>query len=361
MALEGGKDGNIPNEVLEGDSKNASIDATSKSSAAGSRVEKIVAENGGTFTETPPTESGQDNTGSERENENSRKDDTEESDYDDDENNDGTDDDTSNGCFTRGNEESDFDVGLPTTNSDSKGYNGKGDSSIFVGNAPIGIKVEKIKSHFSKYGKIKKCTVIKDKHRNNKFNRTYPPKNISAIIYIDFTTEESARNACEENQKMFESKRLRVSLARERKPINKEATLFVGNLKYTTTEEQLYDAFIQYGEIDMVRIIAGKGFGFVHFANTNSVDKAVEKNKSQFNGREIHVEKSRPAIKKEMIEPNSGHTQRINDSSYIIKKQQAPGGYLNFRRNQTRNQLALELLERVINVQCKRPKSGIKF
>ncbi|KAL1375023.1 hypothetical protein pipiens_004763 [Culex pipiens pipiens] len=209
-------------------------------------------------------------------------------------------------------------------------------SSIFIGNAPIGIKVEKIKAHFLK---------------------TYP--HISAIIYIDFIDAEAARNACQENQKIFEGKRLRVSLARERKPINKEATLFVGNLKYSTSEEQLFDEFVEFGEIDMVRIIAGKGFGFVHFADPASVDKAAVKNKIKFNGREIHVERSRPPIQKESSEQES--IDRAIASQNLLKKQQAPGGYLNYRRNQTRNQLALELLERVINVQCRRPKSGIKF
>ncbi|XP_038113228.1 heterogeneous nuclear ribonucleoprotein A1 isoform X2 [Culex quinquefasciatus] len=230
-------------------------------------------------------------------------------------------------------------------------------SSIFIGNAPVGIKVEKIKAHFLKYGKIKKCTVIKDINANSHFRKTYP--HISTIIYIDFIDVEAARNACQENQKIFEGKRLRVSLARERKPINKEATLFVGNLKYSTSEEQLFDEFVEFGEIDMVRIIAGKGFGFVHFADPASVDKAAVKNKIKFNGREIHVERSRPPIQKESSEQES--IDRAIASQNLLKKQQAPGGYLNYRRNQTRNQLALELLERVINVQCRRPKSGIKF
>ncbi|EDS40836.1 conserved hypothetical protein [Culex quinquefasciatus] len=108
-----------------------------------------------------------------------------------------------------------------------------------------------------------------------------------------------------------------------------------------------------------VRIIAGKGFGFVHFADPASVDKAAVKNKIKFNGREIHVERSRPPIQKESSEQES--IDRAIASQNLLKKQQAPGGYLNYRRNQTRNQLALELLERVINVQCRRPKSGIKF
>ena len=39
--------------------------------------------------------------------------------------------------------------------------------------------------------------------------------------------------------------------------------LYVGNLNYSVTSEQLEELFSNYGQVKNVNIIEGKGFGFV--------------------------------------------------------------------------------------------------
>lgn len=58
------------------------------------------------------------------------------------------------------------------------------------------------------------------------------------------------------------------------------ASIFVGNIAWRTTEQDLGDAFSRYGTVKSVKIIQdretgrSKGFGFVEFEAPDSVDPA---------------------------------------------------------------------------------------
>jgi RNA recognition motif-containing protein len=77
--------------------------------------------------------------------------------------------------------------------------------------------------------------------------------------------------------------------------------LFVGNLSYNTTENELQDAFAQFGTVLeanlMVDRISGRprGFGFVTFSTPEEAQKAVEgMNGAQLGGRALTVNIARP-------------------------------------------------------------------
>ena len=71
--------------------------------------------------------------------------------------------------------------------------------------------------------------------------------------------------------------------------------LYVGNLKYTTTGEQLKELFSSHGQVVNVNIIEGKGFGFVEMSNTDEATKAKESLDGQdFMGRVMRVDEARP-------------------------------------------------------------------
>ncbi|XXG86575.1 hypothetical protein AAC387_Pa11g1438 [Persea americana] len=54
-------------------------------------------------------------------------------------------------------------------------------------------------------------------------------------------------------------------------------TIFVGGLDPNCSDEDLKQAFSQYGEIVSVKIPVGKGCGFVHFAQRNNAEEALQK------------------------------------------------------------------------------------
>jgi len=82
--------------------------------------------------------------------------------------------------------------------------------------------------------------------------------------------------------------------------------LFVGNLPFSATEDQLRDMFGQYGEIVDVKLISdrmtgrSKGFAFVEFADEASAQAAIEgTNGKDMGGRAIVVNVARPPAPRE--------------------------------------------------------------
>jgi RNA recognition motif-containing protein len=81
--------------------------------------------------------------------------------------------------------------------------------------------------------------------------------------------------------------------------------VYVGNLPFRTTEEDLSSLFQQVGQVESVSIITdrdtgrSKGFGFVSMSSDDA-DKAIAQfNGAQFNGRALTVNEARPIVKKE--------------------------------------------------------------
>jgi cold-inducible RNA-binding protein len=79
------------------------------------------------------------------------------------------------------------------------------------------------------------------------------------------------------------------------------AKLFVGNLSFQATEEDLRELFAQAGTVDTVRIITDqftgrpRGFGFVEMATKEEATKAVEMlNGRLFRDRNLVVDEARP-------------------------------------------------------------------
>ena len=77
--------------------------------------------------------------------------------------------------------------------------------------------------------------------------------------------------------------------------------IFVGNLSFNTSEDELRQLFEPFGQVDRVSILTdretgrSRGFGFVEMSNSEEGDKAIAGlNGSQFGGRAINVNEARP-------------------------------------------------------------------
>ncbi len=76
--------------------------------------------------------------------------------------------------------------------------------------------------------------------------------------------------------------------------------IYVGNLSYQTTENDLTNLFEQAGQVESVNIITdrdtgrSKGFGFVEMS-AEDADKAIAQfNGTEVNGRSLTVNEARP-------------------------------------------------------------------
>ncbi len=77
--------------------------------------------------------------------------------------------------------------------------------------------------------------------------------------------------------------------------------IYVGNLPYNLTDDDLRAAFSEFGEVSSASIIMdrmsgqSKGFGFVEMPDNTEADEAIKAlNESALNGRNIKVNQARP-------------------------------------------------------------------
>ncbi|HUV04170.1 MAG TPA: RNA-binding protein [Armatimonadota bacterium] len=71
-------------------------------------------------------------------------------------------------------------------------------------------------------------------------------------------------------------------------------SLYVGNLSYSTTEEDLKTLFEPWGPVGEARIIQGRGFGFVDLPEEKVAQAIEETNGKEYQGRTITVNEARP-------------------------------------------------------------------
>ena len=77
--------------------------------------------------------------------------------------------------------------------------------------------------------------------------------------------------------------------------------IYVGNLPFETTEDNLHVTFAEYGEVTSARVITdrmtgrSRGFGFVEMANNNEAEAAIRAlNGKDMGGRTLTVNEARP-------------------------------------------------------------------
>ncbi|HCD35457.1 RNA-binding protein [Chlorobium phaeovibrioides] len=77
--------------------------------------------------------------------------------------------------------------------------------------------------------------------------------------------------------------------------------IYVGNLPYTVSEDDLRDAFSEFGQVESANIIMdkfsgrSKGFGFVEMSDDDAAREAIEAmHNKDFMGRSIMVNEAKP-------------------------------------------------------------------
>ncbi|MFP4527832.1 MAG: RNA recognition motif domain-containing protein [Candidatus Kapaibacterium sp.] len=77
------------------------------------------------------------------------------------------------------------------------------------------------------------------------------------------------------------------------------ATIYVGNLLFQTTEDEVQDLFSQYGTVNSVKLISDRqtgrprGFGFVEMDDEDAQEAIEKLNGAEFGGRTLKVNEAR--------------------------------------------------------------------
>ena len=77
--------------------------------------------------------------------------------------------------------------------------------------------------------------------------------------------------------------------------------LYIGNLSYSTTEEEINQLISGYGTADSIQLIKdrhtgqSKGFGFIEMNDNSEADAAIKGlNETNFKGRKLKVNQAQP-------------------------------------------------------------------
>jgi RNA recognition motif-containing protein len=77
--------------------------------------------------------------------------------------------------------------------------------------------------------------------------------------------------------------------------------IFVGNLSFSTTQDDLQAAFARFGSVERVNIVTdrdtgqARGFAFVEMTDRGEAEKAISQlNGKDLNGRALNVNEARP-------------------------------------------------------------------
>ena len=91
--------------------------------------------------------------------------------------------------------------------------------------------------------------------------------------------------------------------------------IFVGNLSYQTTQDDLHSAFATYGTVERVSIVTdrdtgqARGFAFVEMTEPQAAQTAISQlNGAELHGRTLNVNEARPKP------TGGGYGGRRNDS-----------------------------------------------
>jgi RNA recognition motif-containing protein len=77
--------------------------------------------------------------------------------------------------------------------------------------------------------------------------------------------------------------------------------IYVGNLPYSTGDDELKELFEPHGQVESSKVITdretgrSRGFGFIEMENSEEAKKAIEAlNQSELGGRTLVVNEARP-------------------------------------------------------------------
>lgn len=191
------------------------------------------------------------------------------------------------------------------TTGESGGADGEESKTLFVGQLSWNVDNDWLSSEFADAGDVISARVQMDRQSGRS----------RGFGYVEFATAAAAHSALEKFQgKEIDGRAIKLDLSTPRQanptarakqfgdvPSAPSSTLFVGNISWNTTEDQLWEHFGQYGDVSSVRIPTDresgkpKGFGYVEYSDIENAKKGYDgASGSEIDGRFIRLDYSQP-------------------------------------------------------------------
>jgi len=175
-----------------------------------------------------------------------------------------------------------------------------GKTKVRLGNLSFELdgKEEDIKQLFSDCGEIKNVEMV-----------TRKDGRFAGVAIIEFESAEGAASSLEKNETEFFGRKMFVTYAGEErggdKPPSEKpegcTTVFIKNLPYSITEEEVNEFFSTCGTVKQIRWTPGefRGVGWVEFEDTTAPDNAMKLKGKDLGGRPVFVDYAAPRKKRE--------------------------------------------------------------
>ena len=105
--------------------------------------------------------------------------------------------------------------------------------------------------------------------------------------------------------------------------------IYVGNLPYSVRNDELREAFEEFGTVDSAEVIfdrrtkRSRGYGFVEMSDNDEARDAIQAlNGTNFQGRELRVDESKPKSEKQ----KPSQARRKNNGKGQQQRQPKPAG-----------------------------------
>lgn len=178
--------------------------------------------------------------------------------------------------------------------------------TVFVGRLSWNVDEEWLASEFAECGEVVSARVQMDRTTGKS----------RGFAYVTFTTTDAVEKALAMNGKEIDGRPVNIdkSIEKDKTAVRENrakafgdsasppsSVLFVGNLSFDATEDVIWEAFGEYGDIKSVRLPTDretgrpKGFGYVEFTDIEAAKKAHEGLSGQeISGRAIRLDYSQP-------------------------------------------------------------------
>jgi len=174
---------------------------------------------------------------------------------------------------------------------------------IFVGGLDYNTVETTLEQYFGQWGPVSECTI-----------KRFPDGNSRGFGFVTFSSLAAMENCFESQPHMIDGKNVDLRKATENlskagpdirsKVYNPESRelkkLFVGSLDFSTTEDEIKEYFLQFGEIVTVTISKypdsgrSRGFAFVTFQSATSVDQVQQARPHIMKGRKLETKRATP-------------------------------------------------------------------
>lgn len=167
----------------------------------------------------------------------------------------------------------------------------EGKHKIFVGGLSWTTNEDALRAHFSTFGSIDEVMIMRDKATGRS----------RGFAFVTFKDGDSVDRALQSPHHQLDGRQIEAKRAIPKAEIaSKTKKIFVGGVPHTVNDEQFREYFSRFGEIVEALIMRdrntgkSRGFGFVTFANEDSVDKVFAVGPLQMQGKNVEVKKAEP-------------------------------------------------------------------